>query len=203
MPEVHAERLAIARNRRADAAIAENAECLVSQRGSHTDLPVAGLERCHLLRQLARGCENERPSELGSRIGRRAGVLARGHDDAQARAGFDVDMWINAALADQFEPGEPFEQGIANFRALADKHNALGLLQARSKRIAVLHVIVPDRDLMAVQLVETREGAQRVEVIVKNCNLHASRSVGGTSSREHQPAKADNVSSSILSSSPS
>jgi hypothetical protein len=130
-------------------------------------------------------------------------MLARGHDDAQARARLDVDMRIDAALADQFEPGEPFEQGSINFRALADKHKALSRLQTRRERVGILHVIVPDCDLMAVQYVETGESTQRVEVVVKNCNLHASRSVCGASIRSHKPAKADSTSSSILSSSPS
>jgi hypothetical protein len=97
---VHAERLAITRDRRADAAVAENAERLFAQRRTDADLPLAGFERRHLLRKLTRRRENERPCELGRSIRRHAGMLARRHDNAETRTGLDVDVRIDAALAD-------------------------------------------------------------------------------------------------------
>src|SRR5262249_21689849 len=51
---VHAERLAVARDGGADAAITEDAERLSAQGRSDADLPVAGLERRHLLGKLLR-----------------------------------------------------------------------------------------------------------------------------------------------------
>ena len=67
--DVHAERLAIPRHRRADAAIAEDAERLFAQRHANADLPFAGLERGHLLRKLASRRKNERPRNiLASRL---------------------------------------------------------------------------------------------------------------------------------------
>ena len=45
--DIHAEGAAVACDRGADPAIAENAERLVAQGGAHADLPGAGLERGH------------------------------------------------------------------------------------------------------------------------------------------------------------
>ena len=74
--DVHAERLAIARHRGADAAIAEDAERLFAQRHANADLPFAGLERGHLLRKLASRRKNERPCKLGRSVAGCADVLA-------------------------------------------------------------------------------------------------------------------------------
>ena len=72
------------------------------------------LQRGHLLRNLAHRGEHQRPGQLGGRIGRRARVLARRDDDAEPRAGVDVDVRIDAALADQPELGQPLEQRRAD-----------------------------------------------------------------------------------------
>src|SRR6478735_8800764 len=74
--DVHAERLAIPRHRRADAAIAEDAERFFAQRHANADLPFAGLERGHLLRKLASRRKNERPGQLGRSVAGCADVLA-------------------------------------------------------------------------------------------------------------------------------
>jgi DNA-binding NtrC family response regulator len=103
-------------------------------------------------------------------------VLARRHDDAEARTGLGVDVRIDAALAYELEPGQALEQGGLNCRALADEHEAFGVLQARSEHVGVLHVVVPDRNLVTLELLEAWKRAHRVEVIVQDRNLHASRS---------------------------
>src|SRR5262249_58491553 len=108
----------------ADAAIAENAKRLSAQRRANADLPAPGLDRRHLLRELTCRGENEGEGELGRRVGRRAGVLARRHDDAEPRARRDIDVRIDAALADELELGKTLEQVGLNFRALADEHQA-------------------------------------------------------------------------------
>jgi hypothetical protein len=133
-------------------------------------------ERRHLLRKLARRREDQRPGQLGRGVGRRAGVLARRHDDAETRTGLDVDVRIDAALADEFELGQPFEQRRSNGRALADEHQAFGVLEPRRERVGILHVVVPDRNLVSLELLEAGKRAQRVEIIVQNRNLHALRS---------------------------
>src|SRR5262249_15645299 len=153
------ERLAIARDRRADAAIAENAQRLRAQRRADADLPLAGLERRHLLGKLTRRRENERPGQLGRGVGRRAGMLARRHDDTAARTGGYVDVGIDAALADELELGQAFEQVGLNSRALADEHQAFGVLEPRRQRIGLLDVVVPDRNLVPRELAETGKRA--------------------------------------------
>ena len=95
-------------------------------------------------------------------------MLARGHDDAEARSGLDVDVRIDAALADQFEFGERFEQGSPNGRALADEHQAFGVLEPSSERGGILHVVVPHRDLVALELPKRGQRAKRIEVIVED-----------------------------------
>ena len=98
----HAERPAVAGHGRADPAVAVNAQRLAAQRVA--DARSARRRACsdgHLLRQLALGGEDQPPGELGGGVGRRARVLVRRDDDAAPRAGLDVDVRIDAALADQ------------------------------------------------------------------------------------------------------
>src|SRR5215469_13680002 len=126
--DVHAKRLAVTRDRRADAAIAKDAKRLVAQGSADADLPLAGLERRHLLRQLTRRRQNERPDQFGCGITRDASVLARRYDNATARAGGNIDMRIDAALADEFKARQPFKQISLDFGALANEHQAFGVL---------------------------------------------------------------------------
>ena len=99
-------------------------------------------------------------------------MLARRHDDAEPRAGVDVDVRIDAALADQLELGQPLEQRRANLRPLADQHQRFGIAQPFGQRVDVLDVIVPDRDVMSGELAEAGQGAQRVVVIVEDGDFH-------------------------------
>ena len=100
-------------------------------------------------------------------------MLARRHDDTAAGTGLDVDVRIDAALADESEPGQAFEQRRSNGRALADEHQAFGVLEPRRQRVCILHVVVPDRDLMTLEPLEAGKRAHRVEIVVENRNLHA------------------------------
>ena len=131
-----------------------------------------GLERGHLLRNLPHRREDQPPGQLGRGVRRRAGVLVRRHDDAEPRAGVDVDVRIDAALADQPQLRQALEQRRADLRALADQHQRLGVAQALGERVDVLDVIVPDRDVVAVELPEAGQRPQRVEVVVENRDLH-------------------------------
>ena len=81
-------------------------------------------------------------------------MLARRHDDAEPRAGVDIDMRIDAALADQPQLRQPLQQRRADLRALADQHQRLGVAQPLRQRVDVLDVIVPDRDVVAGELAE-------------------------------------------------
>src|SRR6266403_1130730 len=82
-------------------------------------------------------------------------------------------MGIDAALADQLQLRQPFQQGRADLRALADQHQRLGVAQALGEPVDVLDMVVPDRHLMTGKLAEAIERAQRVEIIVEDGDLHA------------------------------
>ena len=79
---------------------------------------------------------------------RDASVLARRYDNAAARAGGNIDMRIDTALADEFKARQPFKQISLDFGALANEHQAFDVLQARRQRVSVLHMIVPDDNLV-------------------------------------------------------
>ena len=72
----------------------------------------------------------------------------------RARAGVDVDMRIDAALADELEIGQAFEQRRADFGALADQHQRFGARKPLGQRVEVLDVIVPDRDVVAASFLK-------------------------------------------------
>src|SRR5438874_2618085 len=89
------------RHRAADAAVAVDAERLAPQRVADSGLPFARLEPSDVLRNFARRGEDQRPGELRGRIRGRPRMHVGGQHDAQARAGVDVDVRIDAALADE------------------------------------------------------------------------------------------------------
>src|SRR5215216_2748309 len=88
-------------------------------------------------------------------------------------------MRIDAALADQLQLRQTLQQGVADLRPLADQHQSFGDAQPFRQHIHVLDMIVPDRDVMFVELAETIEGAQRVEIIVEDRYLHGCASPAG------------------------
>jgi hypothetical protein len=137
-----------------------------------TDLPPAALKSGHLLRDLPRRGKHERPGQLGRRIGRRTGMLARRHDHAAPRARIDVDVRIDTALTDESQLVEAFEQRGANLRSFADKDQNLSVSQALGERLDILRAIVPHGDLVARKLLKTGKGAQRIVIIVEYGNPH-------------------------------
>ena len=118
----------------------------------------------HLLRDLAHGREDQAPGQLGGSIGRRSGMLARRHDDAEPRAGVDVDMRIDAALADQLELRQALEQRRRELsvRSRISTRTSVSRRRAASASTSC-DVVVPDRDVVTVELAEAGERAQRVE----------------------------------------
>ena len=170
--DAHAERPAVAGHHHADPAVSEDAQRVAAQRVSDADLPVPGFEGRHLLRDLARRREDQAPRQLRRGVRRRAGMLARRHDHAEPRAGVDLDVRVNASLADETEGGEAFEERRADRRALPDQHQDLGVREPSLKRVGILDMIAPDRDLVSRELAEAAEGAQRVVVVVQDGDLH-------------------------------
>ena len=122
-----------------------NAQHLAAQRLADADLPPARLQRAHLLRNLPHRGEDQPPRQLRRRVRRRAGMLIRRHDHAAARARVDVDVRVDAALADQPEPVQPIEQRRANRGPFANQDQRLGVLQALGERVGVLDMISPRR----------------------------------------------------------
>ena len=99
-------------------------------------------------------------------------MLIGRYDDPATRARVDVDMRVDAALADEPQRVEALEQRLTDLRALANQHERLRVLEARGERVDVLRVIVPDRDLVSVQLAKARERTKGVEVVVEDRDLH-------------------------------
>ena len=77
-------------------------------------------------------------------------------------------MREHAALADEPEAVQPIDQRCTDLRSLANQHQGFRVLQSLGQRIDILHVIVPDFDVVSFELAETGQGAQRVVVVVKN-----------------------------------
>src|SRR5262245_45825926 len=98
-------------------------------------------------------------------------LIGRDNDPAP-RTRLDVDMRVNAALTDEAQGVEAFEQRRTDLRTLANQHENLSVLQARDEGVDILDVIVPDRHRVSVQFAKAAEGAKRVKIVVENRNLH-------------------------------
>src|SRR5580692_5529655 len=175
----HAKRPAVAGHDAADAAIAVNAERLAAQRRTDADLPLPGFECGDVLRDEPQRIQDQPEGQFRRGVRRCAGMLARRDDDAEPRAGIDVDMRIDAALADQPQLGQLLKERRADLRPLAEQHQDLGILQALGKDIRVLHMVGPHRDVMAIEFPETLQRAQRVEIIVENGDFHGMKTTSG------------------------
>jgi hypothetical protein len=139
---LHTERFAVAGDDTADPAVAVDPERLAPQRVADADLPCPCLYGGNLLRDLPHGCQDERPRQLGGGVRRRARVHVRGHDHAELGAGVDVDVRVDAALADQPQLGQPTKQRRTDLGALADEHEGFGVAQPLCERVDVLDVSV-------------------------------------------------------------
>src|SRR5258706_5712095 len=122
-------------------------------------------------------------------------MLARRNDYAAPRAGINVNVRINAALADQLESVQTLDQRRADRRALADQHERFGVLKPLRERIDVLGVVIPDCHIVPGELAEARQCPDRVVVIVEYRDVHLNVSAVQTSdsnpsSRSSGPAPA-------------
>src|SRR3954467_9283585 len=96
----------------------------------------------------------------------------RGDDDAEPGAGLDVDMRKDAALADETELLQAFEERRPDLRALADEDQRLSIGEPRSERVGLLDMVVPDPDLVPGELPEAPKGAERVVIVVEDRDFH-------------------------------
>ena len=91
--------------------------------------------------------------------------VGRNHDPKPG-AGPDIDVWIDAALADQAELRQTFQKRSLNLGSFPEKHEHFGVMEPLRQNIYSRGVILPDRDLMAFQFLETLQGSERVMVVV-------------------------------------
>src|SRR6516225_7812824 len=99
-------------------------------------------------------------------------MLAGGNDDAEARTCVDVDVRIDASLADEFQPGQTFQQGGTDGSPFADQYQNVALAQPISQNVGCVHMIVPNLDLVGGEPREARQGAQGIEVVVEDADFH-------------------------------
>src|SRR5947209_3526073 len=91
-------------------------------------------------------------------------------------------MGVDAALADQTEIGQPLQQRSTDLCAFTNEHHCFAVAQTVGQLVDVLDVIGEDGYLVAVQLLEAVERAERVEIVVQDRDPHA------TSLRRAEPA---------------
>jgi len=84
---------------------------------------------------------------------------------------------VNAALADQLERGQSLQQRRADCRSLTDQDERLAAAQALRQHLGVVHVVVPDGDVMAGQQREAGQRPQRVEIVIQNRNPHGAQAL--------------------------
>jgi hypothetical protein len=99
-------------------------------------------------------------------------MKVRRDHDAELCASRDVDVWIDAPLTDQAQSGQAFEQWSLNPGAPSEQHERFGFTEPIRQGIQVLNVVVPDRDFMAVQLLEALQGPERIVMVIQDRDLH-------------------------------
>src|SRR4030095_2348870 len=106
-------------------------------------------------------------------------MLARRHNDTALCTGIDVDVRVDAPLADEPKLVQSMEQRRADLSPLAYQHQHCRIPQSFGQGIDILDVIVPDRDFVTCQLFEAVEGAKRVVIIVTNGDRHKDKRITG------------------------
>src|SRR5688572_32524941 len=96
----------------------------------------------------------------------------RAQQDAPLRAGIEIDMRVDARLADELQPGQPLDEGRADRGALPDQYQRFGVLQPLRERVDVLGVVVPDRDVVAGELGKALQRAHGILVVVEYRYFH-------------------------------
>ena len=167
-----AKRLGIARDGLGDAPISVKAQRLTAQGPSDPKLPLSGFEALRLLRDLPITRHDERQRQFCCGVGRRVAVHVRAEHHTVPGAGRDINMRVDAALADEFQLRKSVQKILGDRCPFPEQNKALGLCHPISKAGRVGFVIGPDRDVMPGKLFETGQATQRVEPVVKNVNLH-------------------------------
>src|SRR5437764_9211760 len=170
---MHAKRLAATRHHASDATVAVHPQRLAAQGAAYPGLPSSTLERRHLLRNVSHRRKHKPPGEFGCRVRGSAGMEVGRNHDPKPGAGPDIDVGIDTALADQAELRQAFQKRSLNLGSFPEKHEHFAVMEPLRQNIDRRGVILPDRDLMAVQLLETLQGSERVMVVVQDGYFHA------------------------------
>jgi len=99
----------------------------------------------------------------------------------------DIDVRVYATLTNQLQFVQAIKERSTNLGPLTYQHERFGIFQALGQRIHILHMVVPDFNVMAIKLLETCECTQRIVVIVQYRNLHV-QSDGAGRFRLSKPA---------------
>ena len=70
--------------------------------------------------------------------------------------------------------GNRSSSGVRIVGAFTNEYQRFGVVETVGELVDILHVIGEDRYLVAVQPLEALQRAQRVEVVVEDCDPHAS-----------------------------
>src|SRR5260370_34090146 len=159
---MHAKRLAVPSNHASDPTVAVNPQGLAAQRASYPGLPSPALQRHTLLRNVSHRRKHQPPGKFRCRVRGSAGMVVGRNDDPKPGAGPDIDVWIDTALADQAQLGQACQKRSLNLGSFPEKHEHFGVMEPLRQHIDSLDVILPDRDLMAVQLLETLQASECV-----------------------------------------
>jgi len=130
------------------------------------------MKRRHLLRDLPGGRQDKAPGQFGGRVRRGIRVQVRRDGHAVPVARGDVDVREDAALADELQPRQTLDQRRADGGSFAEKHQRLGVGQARREHVVVLHVVVVDGDRVAAEPGEAGQRAQGVKPVVEDRDVH-------------------------------
>jgi hypothetical protein len=90
------------------------------------------------------------------------------------RAGTSVgsDVRIRPEMTDEPQFSEPLEQCSADRSTLANKHQHFGIPQPGRQNVRVFGVVIPNRDVVMRDFVETLERPNGVAIVIENRNIH-------------------------------
>lgn len=81
-------------------------------------------------------------------------------------AGVDIHMRIDASLRDQLQIWQYFNEFCANLRSFSEKNECLYIGDPFRQSIGIRFMISPNRDVVILQQVKTRQRSERVEPVV-------------------------------------
>lgn len=171
----HPEGLAEARDCRTEPAVPEDAERGAPKAVPDLCLPAALAKRGGLLGDVADRGQDEPPGELGRRVGGHPRMQVGGDDDAEPGARGDVDVRVDASLADEPQGGQSLEERRSDSGPLPDEDQRLGRREPACELVDVVGVIREDADVVSSECGEALQGAHRVAVVIEDRDEHLLR----------------------------